>query len=287
MEGVNIKTKPVIFVLIFVIAIVASVSSISAASIELLDDEHPERGAILTDIEKSEAVNQLTVKNGDLLSSQSKGTYIKTGLRQKLSLKALAKNYEGKDIKVTSVLWTFSDGTKSNKLTTSKTFAKTGWYSVKMKINATGSGSYWGDKYDNLTWEGSTKTFKIYVVKQPDLKVTKLMRSVDSKNNVAAIRLIIKNFGTVDSKATQVKVWYESKSLKKYTKTVSVKPIKGVFYKKVLSNGKYVTKAVVKSTQVDIQFKIPAKYQNQIKYVHIDPNNKLSESIKSNNKIRF
>ncbi|MCL2687824.1 MAG: PKD domain-containing protein [Methanobrevibacter sp.] len=289
MEGVNIKTKLTIFGIICLICIFASLSSISAsvdisANVELLDEDDPSKGAIVTDIPKGDAVNHLSVKNGDLLTSKSKAVYIKTGLRQKLSLRAMAKNYEGKNIKVTSAVWTFSDGSKARGLSTSKTFRKTGWYTVKMRINATGPGSYWGDNpSDNWTWIDSTKTFKIHVVNKADLKATKIMRSPASKDNTVVFRIIIKNYGMSDSKATQIRLGFADKKLSRFSQTVSVKPIKGVVYKKVVSKGKTITKPVVKSTRVDIQFKVPVKHQNKIKHLRIDPQNRLSESIKSNN----
>lgn len=268
-EANTINKKISIFIIIFIIAIIASVSSVSA---EITYSENSQ-------VYRNEGdIANLNIDNCDVAVKKTKKeniTYIRAGYKQKISLKSLGVSDSGDSLKIKNALWDFGDKTKKQKgSTTTHTYKKTGWYTLKLTLNASGKalplGGMLGNDPVNTTWINTPKTFRIYVTKKPDLKATNIMRYIDSKKNVVYIKATIKNYGYASSKASTIKMWYNNKKLKKYTVTAKVPALKSLA-----------------STSVNIYFKIPYKYRNYVKYLQIDPYNKLVESIKSNNLIKF
>lgn len=183
-------------------------------------------------------------------------------LNEKLAFNSFISGSYANKTKITKATWDFGDKTsKKSGIKTSHTYKKTGIYTIKLTAETT---------YNGKTYN-SSNIYNIYVVKKPDLSIESVKRNMDKKNkNVVSITTVVKNKGAVTSKATQIKAWYSSPALKKYTKTMVLKSLKPG-----------------KSTTTTIEFKIPEKYRNHIKNIKVDPKNKIVETVKNNNKKTF
>ncbi|MDR2966726.1 MAG: PKD domain-containing protein [Methanobacteriaceae archaeon] len=177
-------------------------------------------------------------------------------LNEKLSFNAFVSGSYANKAKITKVTWDFADKTKKTGINTNHIYKKTGGYSIKVTATT---------KYNGKTYT-STNIYNIYVVKKVDLSIESVKRNTDKKKNVISLTVVVKNKGAVASKTTQIKAWYSSSALKKYSKVAKVKS---------LTSGK--------STKLTIAFKIPYKYRKYIKKIKIDPENKIDESVKNNN----
>ncbi|WP_066972589.1 PKD domain-containing protein [Methanobrevibacter filiformis] len=195
-------------------------------------------------------------------------------------------NFGVKTDSITNMTWNFGDNTKEvftkptkDYVSTSHKFNKNGMYTVKLVYNGQKGG---------ISLSSSSEEFvKVKVVTKPDLTLTGLVRNVDGKKNVVSVLFTVKNKGAASAKASKLQVAYNDpkynaakysnkglvkiySKLKKYTKTVKVKALKSG-----------------RSTKVLVNFKIPVKYRNLVKFVRIIPNKKSVESISSNNLVRF
>lgn len=132
------------------------------------------------------------------------------------------------------------------------------------------NGSVFGSKFNKVNWVNSKKNYKVYVSNKADLTITGITKNIDEKKNVVSLSTVIKNIGTKSSNSIYLKVWYDNKKLNNYSKSVKVKSLKP---------GKFST--------VNISFKVPYKYRNQIKNIKIDSKNQVNESIESNNHYTF
>lgn len=181
-------------------------------------------------------------------------------LNEKLSMNAFISGIFSNKAKLTKVSWNFSDGKIGSGKTITHKFKKTGWYTLSLTASST---------YNKKTYK-STNSYNIYVVKKPDLYVSSVMKNYDKKKNTASITATIKNKGSLTSKATYIKAYYNSKSLSKYRKVGKIKALKSG-----------------ESTKITLNFKIPTKYKNLVKNIQVDPTNRVSESVKTNNKFQF
>ena len=179
---------------------------------------------------------------------------------EKLSFNAFVSGSFANKAKITKATWDFGDKTKKTGITAKQVYKKTGGYTVKVTVTS---------KYNGKTYT-STNIYNIYVVKKADLSIESVKKNTDKKNNVVSLTVVVKNKGAVASKATEIKTWYSSSALKKYTKTAKIKSLKAG-----------------KSTVLTIAFQIPYKYRKYSKKIKIDPNNKLTETVKNNNQRNF
>ncbi|MDR2966725.1 MAG: PKD domain-containing protein [Methanobacteriaceae archaeon] len=200
-------------------------------------------------------ITSKNVYDSEIVNS-GKSQYAVVNLNEKISFSVSTNNIDKVD-------WNFGDNTKIIKTKTKKqssavthTFKKVGTYKVKVYIEGTSEG---------ITLQNTEDFITVKVVKKPDLILTKLNYARKGKN-IDGFAVTVKNKGTAASKACDVKMWYKDTKLKKYTKSVKIPALKAG-----------------KDTTVLIKFQIPYKYRNYISYVKIDSNNKISESIKSNN----
>lgn len=182
-------------------------------------------------------------------------------LNEKLSFNAFVSGVYANKAKITKVTWDFGDKTKKKTgLNTNHIYKKTGIYTIKLTATTV---------YNGKTYT-SSNIYNVYVLKKPDLSIESVKRNMDKKKNVVSLTTVVKNKGAVTSKATQIKAWYSSSALKKYSKTVTIKALKPG-----------------KSTKITINFKIPKKYKNHTKNVKVDPKNKISETVENNNQKIF
>ena len=181
-------------------------------------------------------------------------------LNEKLSFNAFVSGSFANKAKITKVNWDFGDKTKKNGITTRHVYKKTGGYTIKLTATT---------KINGKTYT-SSNIYNIYVVRKPDLFIESVKRNVDKKNNVNNLTVVVKNKGAVASKASQIRAWYESSSLKNYSKTANVKSLKSG-----------------KSVKVNIAFQIPNKLKNHLKRIKVDPKNKIDETVKNNNEKIF
>jgi uncharacterized cupredoxin-like copper-binding protein len=211
-------------------------------------------------------VTKINVHDSDIVKSgKSKVTVV--NLNEKVTF--VTKTKSG----VERVNWNFSDKSKVQKTetknlssTVSHTFKKTGTYKIKVDLEKTVFKNV-NDVPHNLNYlDPQVHIITVKVVKKPDLIIAGVTYPRSSKN-VGGIIATVKNKGVLSSKVCNIQVWYKDKKLKQYTKTAKVKALKPG-----------------KSTQVVIKFQIPNKYK---KYVKVNSNNKISESIKSNNRKTF
>lgn len=214
-------------------------------------------------------VTKINVHDSDIVTSgKSKVTVV--NLNEKITF--VAKTKSG----VERVNWNFSDKskiqkteTKNRSSTVSHTFKKAGTYKIKVDLEKTVFTTINGVPHNLNYLDPQVHIITVKVVKKPDLIITGVTYPRSSKN-VGGIIATVKNKGVLSSKACNIKVWYKDKKLKQYTKTVKVKGLKPG-----------------KSAQIVIKFQIPNKYKKYVKYVQINSNNKVSESIKSNNRKTF
>jgi PKD repeat protein len=193
-----------------------------------------------------------------------KGQGSKSGqvnLKEKLSFTAFVSGSLANKAKITKASWDFGDKTKKTGIKTSHTFKKTGEYVIKLTSTST---------YNGKTYS-STDTYNINVVSKPDLSIESMTKNMDKqKKNTNSVIVTIKNRGAEACQDTQVKVYYSASSLKKFSKIVKVKALKPG-----------------ESTKITIAFKIPYKNRNLLKIIKVDPDNKIDESVKNNNKKNF
>jgi len=242
------------FMILMFITIIVSIHSVSAGMYDFPEDIK---------------VKKVNVYDSDIITS-GKTKYTIVNLNEEVKFVAETS-------KVDRVNWNFGDKTpiintttKDDVSTITHTFKKVGTYKIKVDIEKTYLNvSHAGGLYNPTYREEKIQIIKVKVVKKPDLIITKINYPRDAKN-VGGIVATVKNKGSISSKACQIKAWYKDKKLKQYTKSVKVP---------VLKAGK--------STQIVIKFQIPSKYKKNVKYLKVDSTNKVSESIKSNNRKTF
>jgi len=222
---------------------IVSVTSVSANGI-------PEFGIIYRDVSDSEIVPPPPAKN----------KYVVVNLKEKVHFSAYTVN-------VDKINWNFGDKTKIAMKKTvnqtsivSHTFKKVGTYNVTVDMEG---------RVDKINFVDTKHFVTVKVVKKPDLTITSINHDRKGKD-ITTFQITVKNKGTVASKASSVKMWYENPKFKKLTRTVKIPALKAG-----------------KSATVLIEFNMPYKNRKQIKYITVDPNNKIAESIKSNNKKRL
>lgn len=199
-----------------------------------------------------------------------------------LNFQGLLTNMSGVKIKDAHI--NFGDGTKtkSNGWIT-HTYTKSGWYKIIMSFNATFSKASIMGQTVNGTINGVTREYMVYVANKPQLALSKVTSGYTSyknyKNgNINYLDVKVTNLGSVSSKATQIKIWYEEPNkygtichkLKKYTKSANLKALKPG-----------------QSTTVRIYFSIPKKYSKLWKDVRLDSLYKVSQINKAAALYRF
>lgn len=204
-------------------------------------------------------ITEKNIYDSDVVKVKSKNlSYVVVNLNEKIKFSASTKD-------TSNINWNFGDNSKIIKKktinqvsTVTHTFKKVGSYNVKVDIE--------GSNGINLI---NTDFITVKVVKKPDLVLTKL-NYVRKGKDVVSVAATVKNKGTISSKACYMKLWYKDKKINKYTKTAKIQALKPG-----------------KSSTAIINFQIPYKYRNHIKYVKVDSTNKITESIKSNNQKTF
>jgi len=177
-------------------------------------------------------------------------------LKEKLSFTSFVSGSYAKKANITKVKWDFGDKTKKTGITTSHKYTKAGKYTIQVTATT---------KYNGKTYT-STNVYNVYVVKKVDFSIESVIKNTDKKKNVVSLTVVVKNRGALASKATEIKVWYSSSALKKYSKVAKVKSLKAG-----------------KTVKLSIAFKIPYKYRKYTKKIKIDPKNKIAETVESNN----
>jgi PKD repeat protein len=214
-------------------------------------------------------VTTINVYDSDIVTS-GKSKLAIVNINEKV--KFVAKTKSG----VERVNWNLGDKsqiknttTKNQASTVSHTFKKAGTYKVKVDLEKTVLTTVKGVPHNLNYRDPGLHIITVKVVKKPDLIITKINYPRNSKN-VGGIGVTVKNKGDISSKACQMKVWYKDKKLKQFTTTAKIPALKSG-----------------KSTQIVVKFQIPHKYKKNVKYVRVNSNNILDESIKSNNQKRF
>lgn len=187
----------------------------------------------------------------------------------------LVNNLKGTKVKSATI--NFGVGsTKKGTGWISQTYKKKGWYLIKVNINATCTAyDYFGNPINatgNIT--NGTKYYLVYVANKPQLSLSKVSITAKSqkdvnaykkKGNINYLSIKVTNVGSVTTKATKIKMWYQDGNktgkvhpkLKKFTVSAKVKSLKPG-----------------KSDNVIINFKIPKKYANYVKNLKLDSANK-------------
>ena len=211
-------------------------------------------------------ITKINVYDSDIITSGvTKVAFV--NLNEKITLVARTKSG------VERVNWNFSDKskiqkteTKNQSSTVSHTFRKVGTYKIKVDLEKTVFTHVNGVPHNLNYLDPQVHIITVKVVNKPDLFLTNISYPRNSKNNVKGIIATVKNKGGISSKACHITAAYKDKRLKQYTKTTKIP---------VLKPGR--------STRIVINFQIPHKYKNYVKYIRVDSNNRISESIKSNN----
>jgi hypothetical protein len=180
---------------------------------------------------------------------------------------AIKNGADFKGVTIKSSYINFGDGTKKKSTGwISHTYTKTGWKKITVTFNATFKEyNFWGVTASGKICD-ATAIYWVYIANkaQPDLRsISKYSSNAKDfkKGNVNFITIKVTNFGSVTSKATKIKVWYQDpkkfgkvyNKLKKYTATAKLKALKPG-----------------KSTAVRIYFKIPKKYSKLVKNISLD-----------------
>ncbi|MCL2687826.1 MAG: PKD domain-containing protein [Methanobrevibacter sp.] len=266
-RGDNIKTKITFLGIIFIIFIIASISVVSAKSISMDGNS-----LIHSD---DESIVSISLNDAIILPKEGDNVF---KINKKSSFKAAINKNAGPTIRLRSAEWEFSDGTKKRGIDVSHTFKRPGVYTIKLTINATGNepsrdlGGY------NVTqWRDCTKIYKVYVEEKANLAVRGLTRFNDRKGNVVALKIVVRNIGVLDAKASHLRIFYGpnknlaiNKNINKLAKTVRVKSLKAG-----------------KSVSIYVKFSVPKKYRNLPKFVRLDSRNVISQFNTENNLISF
>lgn len=198
--------------------------------------------------------------------------------------------YNLKGAKVKSAYIDFGKNNKKVKSAgwITQTYKKTGWYLIKVNMNGTCTG------FANSLFQLSdingvgkiingTKYYLVYVANKPQLSLSKITAGYTSKanykkGNIGFLDVKITNTGSLTSKATKIKIYYQDpkkfgkvySKLKKYTATAKLKALKAG-----------------KSTTVRIFFKIPKSYNNLVKNIRLDYLNKVNQISRADNLYSF
>lgn len=179
----------------------------------------------------------------------------------------LATNLKG--TKVSRATIDFGDGTKkSGTGYISHAYKKTGYYLIKVTLSGTCTGFDLFGMQCNGTGKiiNGTKYYVVYVANKPQLVLTKLTAGYTNqkdykKGNINFLSVKVSNVGSVSTKATKIKIWYQDpkkfgkvhSKLKSYTVSAKLKALKPG-----------------KSTSVRIYFKIPKKLAKYVKNIKLD-----------------
>ena len=301
----NNKTKFGIFTILIAISLtLVSISAISAAAPEgafdgIVRDTSSEYVGLGVKNQDKTVFSAEKVKLPAKYKKYENLTKFQVAKGKKISYKAMVNSqgnfiYDLKGIKVKKASITFGDGAKKTSTGwISHTYKKSGkWYLIKVTIvdatfssskNAFVSGT--GMSISNGTVTNVTKEYLVYVANKPQISVISYTKYASSpkelkKGNANYMTVKITNVGSVSTKATKIKIWYEHPNgikdikmigkvhpkLKKYTASANLKALKPG-----------------KSTTVRINFKIPASLAKYVKVINPDSANKnknqMSKSI--------
>lgn len=189
-------------------------------------------------------------------------------------------------VKIKNAYITFGDGAKKRSTSwISHTYKKTGWYKIKVTFNATFNKCKFLGMDSSGTGQivDASKEYLVYVANKPQLGLSNIKAGYSSyknykKGNINFLDVKITNTGSVTSKASKIKIWYEQPNkfgkvyskLKKYTKTAKLKALKSG-----------------KSTTVRIYFSIPKKYSKLWKNIRLDSLNKINMISRKDALLRF
>lgn len=183
-----------------------------------------------------------------------------------------------KGVKVKKASIDFGDGTKKTSTGwISHSYKKAGWYKIKVTIiEATFTDSKSGlisssDMSGEIT--NTTREYLVKVTNKAQLDITGNITSYSSnkkdykKGNINYLTVKVTNTGSVTSKATKIKIWYQDP--KKFGKVYSK-------YKKYTKSAKLKALKPGQSTTVKIYFSIPKKLSKLVKNIRLDSLNKVN-----------
>lgn len=186
--------------------------------------------------------------------------------------------YDLKGVKVKKASIDFGDGTKKTSTGwISHSYKKAGWYKIKVTIiEATFTDSKSGlisssDMSGEIT--NTTREYLVKVTNKAQLDITGNITSYSSnkkdykKGNINYLTVKVTNTGSVTSKATKIKIWYQDP--KKFGKVYSK-------YKKYTKSAKLKALKPGQSTTVKIYFSIPKKLSKLVKNIRLDSLNKVN-----------
>lgn len=200
------------------------------------------------------------------------------------SSNGVVTNISGLKIKKATV--SFGDGTKKigNKWISHK-YKKSGWYLIKVNLNATFTKGYlYGMDLPGNVVNG-TRIYLVYVENNPQLSISKVTSGYNTitnykKKNIDYLDIKVINIGSKTSKATKIKIWYQKPGAKNFGKVYSK-------LKKYTASAKLKALKPGKSTTVRIFFKIPKKYLKLVKNIRLDSLYRVREISRANTLYSF
>lgn len=188
-------------------------------------------------------------------------------------------------VKIISSYINFGDGSKKKSNGwISHTYKKSGWKKITVTFNATFTKldtGFMGNLSGKI--QDATAIYYVYVANKPQLSLSKITAGYTSKanykkGNIGFLDVKITNTGSLTSKATKIKIYYQDpkkfgkvySKLKKYTATAKLKALKAG-----------------KSTTVRIFFKIPKSYSKLVKNIRLDYLNKVNQISRADNLYSF
>jgi len=241
------------------VAVMASITTVSAA-----DD----------------SIISMKISEGDSIAKNKGHDAIRINANQKIKYHSFSENLFGNNATVTKATWNFGDKSKVKKrVNATHTYKKAGWYTLKLQVTEINAG--------NINVIGNyTKTYRVQVVKRPDLKINHnrfTSKSLYSRGNTVFLRISIKNQGAKVAKANTLGLHNGNKKFNRID-TAKIPSIKA---------GKSVKVSIPLNKIMDIRASVKAnnfvlqkKYRKNGIFLMADSTNRVSESVKSNNFLR-
>jgi len=284
------KTRFGIFAILLTLSLaVISISAVSAnyggASVGGILDGSSEYAGLSVKNPSDKIFDAEKIKIPSKFKQHENKTKIQVAKGKKISYKAIVNNQgnifqDFKGVKVKSAKIDFGDKTKIKRGTgwISHTYKTSGkWYLIKVTIiNATFTSSkfnptFGGGEAGNGTITNVTKEYLVYVANKPQLVISKQVQvgytsqKEQKKGTIGVVAVTVKNVGSLSTKATKIKIWYQDP--KKYGK---VNPK----LKKFTASGKLKALKPGASTVVLVKFKIPKQYAKNPINIKLDSANK-------------